>query len=76
MWPITPGKYMLSITWEDPPCPGIKDVMGKSGEFTLSYFGYSSVIGVPGEHRINAVTNLNLEEGTSVQLDLVFPCPQ
>jgi len=74
---VAPGTYRLSITWEDPPCPGIGpvDTFEFSGEFVVSYFGYG-MLGVPGQHRMVATDDLELETGRSVQLDLQFPCPQ
>jgi hypothetical protein len=72
-----PGKYMLTITWENSPaCPGIQpsQTLGTSGEFLVTYAGYVG-LGGTGNRSIFAVKEFELKEGQSIQLDLKFACP-
>ena len=73
----TSGKYMLTITWENPPeCPGIQpyDTLGTSGEFLVTYAGYGGLGGL-GKRSIFALHEFEFKEGENVKLDLELSCP-
>ena len=73
----TPGRYLLSITWDNPPdCPGIQpyDTLGVSGEFVVTRAGYGGLGGL-GQRAMLAVKEFELETGRSKSMDLTFECP-
>jgi len=74
---VDSGKYMLTITWENPPdCPGIQpyDTLGRSGDFLVTYVGYGG-LGGQGRHVIFAIHEFEYNEGDNVKLNLDLSCP-
>ena len=71
------GKWMLSITWNDPPaCPGITpfETLTTIGDFLVTFAGYGG-LGGTGAKRVIAVAELDLKYGRGYKMNLELSCP-